>query len=205
MSKVQIIPLRRGEPGAVVAEMSDEALLAACAVQDGAALGALFDRHHKDVFRFVSRIGGYGVTARDAEDLVQETFVQVWRSASRFSGGSAIRTWIFGIAANLTRQYLRGETRRNRAMGSFESVSRDSQPPPGPEQLASDRQRLVRFERAFDGLGHDHKVALAMCDIEGISGVDAARALGVRPGTIWRRRHEARAALRSALGEGEGA
>ena len=90
--KGKLLALRRvaGDP----AEMSDVALLAACAVGDSAALGALFDRHRSAVQRFLARLADQ----RDTDDLVQETFLQVNRSADRFRGRSSVKTWILGIA-----------------------------------------------------------------------------------------------------------
>ena len=94
----KIVPLRR--PAAErVAEVPDTALLDACAVGDGSALGALFDRHHVAVERFVGRLSY--CDADELADLVQNTFIEVGRSARSFKGKSSVKTWIFSIAATL--------------------------------------------------------------------------------------------------------
>ncbi len=191
-----VVPLRR--VAAEVSGLSDEALVAACAVGDASALGALFDRFQSVTFRFLSRL--VGSHSEELDDLVQATFLEVWRCAERFRGSSAVRTWILGIAANLARHHVRGEQRKSAAFGSLASV-----PKTNPADVAGsvERKQLVtRLQAALEGLPEDLRVAFVMCDLEETPGVEVARVLGLRPGTLWRRLHEARKALRSAL-EGE--
>jgi len=189
-----LVPLRRPDPSPDA--MSDEALIAACAVGEPGALGLLFDRHHRAVFRFVARLAADA----DADDLVQTTFVEVWRGAARYRGGSAVRTWLLGIAANLVRRHVRGEVRRRAAMTSLAAA------PPvlerAPDDAAIRRQLTRRLGEALAALPHDLRVAFVMCDLEEVPGVEAARALGLREGTLWRRLHDARKALRAALDGG---
>ncbi len=196
MSRGQVLPLRRVD--GTRDELSDEALIASCAVDDSAALGALFDRHHRHLHRFIRR--ATGVDEEAAEDLLQETFVEVWRSAARFKGNSKVKTWIFGIAANVIRHHRRSESRRSNAMSKFDDLPKAVRAP-CPEDIAAGRESLRRVQQALDRLSPERRIVFVMCDLEGIPGVEAARVLGVRPGTVWRRRHEARHALRDALKE----
>src|SRR5262245_54267609 len=83
----RLLAFRRAE--GVVTEMSDEALLAACAVGDTAALGVLYDRHQASVRRFLARLRG--ARAAELDDLVQATFIEVWRSSPRFRRRSAVK------------------------------------------------------------------------------------------------------------------
>jgi RNA polymerase sigma-70 factor, ECF subfamily len=178
-------------------DLSDEALVAACATGDTAALAALFDRHHAVVFRFVSRIAS--ACASDVEDLAQSTFLEMWRSSPRFRHSGSAKSWILGIAANLVKHYVRGEVRRRTAMADLAG-----QPGRGragrPDELAAQGQMMARLAAALEALPHDLRVAFVLCDVEEVPGVDAARALDVRQGTMWRRLHEARKRLRDMLG-----
>lgn len=194
MKQGKLIPLRRlaGAPD----EMSDEALLAACAVGERAALGALFDRHHLAVFRFLGRL--IAAERHALDDLVQNTFLEVWRSAGQFAGRGAARSWVLGVAANVARHHCRGEARRRAALQQLPGVSG---PGRRPDDEAAHRQLVERLDAALTALPHDLAVAFVMCDLEGVPGVDAARALGVREGTMWRRLHDARKRLRAAVGE----
>ena len=84
MAKVISLPVAaRGS-----AELSDEALLAACSTADRAALGALFDRHADAMTRFVRRLGH--VDDQDVDDIVHDTFIEVIRVAGSFRGGSTV-------------------------------------------------------------------------------------------------------------------
>jgi RNA polymerase sigma factor (sigma-70 family) len=188
-----LVPLRRvrGEAD----EMSDDALIAACAVGEAAALGALFDRHHAGVYRFLARTCSAG--AGDLDDLVQTTFVELWRSAGRFGGRSSVRSFIFGIAVNVSRRYVRSEMRRRAAMRGVAEA-----PParaPRPDDQTERAELLERLGRGVRALPHDLRVAFVLCEMEGMTGVEAARTLGVREGTMWRRLHDARKRLRIAL------
>jgi RNA polymerase sigma-70 factor (ECF subfamily) len=188
-----LVPIRAPEPR--LEKLSDDALVAACGRGDPVALGELFDRFHPAVYRFLSRLAG--VDGRDLDDLVQATFVEVSRGAGRFRGGSQARTWIFGIAANVSRQHVRGEARRKRALRSLA----DSPAARGerPDEAAERRELLARLGEAVGRLPHDLREAFVMCEIEEIAGGEAAAALGIREGTLWRRLHEARKALAEAI------
>ncbi len=194
--KGKLLALRRSH-GSVV-EMSDEALVAACSVGENAALGALFDRHRSHVRRFIGHLAGSD--ARDLDDLVQSTFLEVYRSAGRFRGDAAVRSWIFGIANNVVRQHARGESRRRRTLTALEAVPPSTAP--GPEGPLLRGQQIALLATALEKLPHDLRVAFVMCDVEDVAGTEAARILGVRPGTLWRRLHDARQFLRNALHEG---
>jgi RNA polymerase sigma-70 factor (ECF subfamily) len=193
-----LVPLRRlEERRAAMSEISDEALLAACAVGDSAALGALFDRHHEAVYRLISRLLRGEPDAID--DLVQTTFLEAWRSAGRYDGRGQVRSFLFGIAANTVRHHIRSAKRRRDAFADYEPpAARDA-----PDDVASRAQQVSRLAAALDRLPHDLRAAYVLCDLEDVSGVEAARMLDVRAGTLWRRLHEARRALREAI-EGGG-
>lgn len=188
-----LLPLRRVQ--GVVTEMSDEALLAACALDDAAALGALFDRFQQAVFRFLMRY--LGPAHPDIDDLVQATFLEVRRSAPGYRATASVRAWLLGIATNLARHHLRGETRRR---GMLRSVEHS---PPSPLRRPDDdterRQLLQRLHQAITELPPELRGPLVLCDMEELPGAEAARVLDLREGTLWRRLHEARVALRERL------
>lgn len=190
----QLVPLRRlDERKAALSEISDEALLAACAVGDSAALGALFDRHHEAVFRLVSRL--LRMEAAEIDDIVQTTFLEAWRSAVRYTGKGSVKSFLFGIAANTVRHHVRSARRRRDAIADWE-------PPPstsGPDDALSRAQQVRALAAALDRLPHDLRVAYVLCDLEDLPGVEVARMLDVRAGTLWRRLHDARKALREAI------
>lgn len=189
----KLIPLRRttGE----VREMTDEALLAACAARDPSALAALFDRHGRVVHRFLVRLRG--VDDPVADDLVQDSFLHAYESARRFKGGAAVRTWLLAIAGNLAKVHVRSEIRRGERAAVF--VARSERPQSRPDGEAELRELVGQLGDALAALPHDQRVAFLLCDVEEERGLDVARALGIREGTLYRRLHDARKALRAAL------
>ena len=139
----KVIPLR-----AELAELTDEAVLAACAKGNTAALWVLFDRYQAAVYRFLGRLSG--TDARDLDDLVQATFLEVNRSAASFRGGSAVKSWVLGVALNITRHHVRSEIRRKAMLSSY------AEHPTGdlarPDESAERRQLMTRLYQALDTL-----------------------------------------------------
>ncbi len=193
-SAPKLVPLRRNSGD--VSEMSDRALLAACATGDATALGALFDRFHVAVYRFAARLLTTDEAARD--DLVQATFLTLPKAAQSFRGTSSVKTWILGIASNLARQQLRSERRRRAHQADFAGERPAASPMLLDEQV--DRKRLfARIAEALATLPHDQQVAFILCDLEQLPGVEVARALSIPEGTLWRRLHNARKSMRAAV------
>jgi RNA polymerase sigma-70 factor (ECF subfamily) len=189
----KLVPLRRVSGD--TAQLSDEALLAACGTGDANALGALFDRFHEAVFRFAGRLSTTDEMARD--DLVQATFLEVRRTAASFRGGSTVRTWIFGVAANVARHALRSE-RRARVRDARYLDHAASAPMQVDEQVEQ-RRLLALVEEALATLPRDQQVAFILCDLEHLPGGEVARVLDIPEGTLWRRLHTARKAMRAAI------
>ena len=193
----KVVPLRRlDERKAALSDISDEALLAACGVGDTAALGALFDRHHEAVYRLVSRL--LRTEPSEIDDLVQTTFLEAWRASRKYDARGAVKSFLFGIAANVVRHHVRGAMRRRAAIADLPQPA----PARGPDVAAMRAQQVGRLAAALERLPHDLQAVYVMCEIEDVPGSDAARALDVRVGTLWRRLHDARRALREAIDDG---
>lgn len=189
----RLIPLRR--LSGQTSDLSDEALLAASGTGDRAALGGLFDRFHVAVYRFVSRLPAVDELARD--DVVQGTFLALPRTAAQFQGNSSVKTWILGVAANVARHHQRSEQRRrvNQAQASAMPTQQANQ----PDAEVDRRRLLLRIADVLATLPHDQQVAFILCDLEQLPGVEVARVFEIPEGTLWRRLHMARKALRAGL------
>lgn len=173
----------------------DMELVTACARGDLTALGILFDRHGGAARRFLARyVAGHDA---DLDDLVNATFLEVFRGAKGFRGSSSVRSWVLGVSVNVSRHWRRGEARRR----SFLSVwgRHDPEGGPRPDQLIERQQIATNIEGALAGLPAHLRAAFLLCEVEELSGREAAQALGVPVGTLGRHLHEARTALRAAL------
>lgn len=178
-----------------VAALSDEALVAACGAGDEAALAMLFDRHSAAIYRYLSRM--LGADGGDVDDLAQAVFIEIWRVAARYQQRSRAQVWMFGIAHNVARGALRSRRRRSAAIERLAAVPVDE--PRGPEEALGDRRFRGRLAAALDALSEGQRGAFVLCELEGLTGVEAAKVLDARPGTVGRWVHEARALLRAEL------
>jgi len=188
-----LVPFRRVE--GAPSHLSDEALVAAARTGEAVALGALFDRHHGAVRRFLDRLSG--TDERDLDDLVQMTFEAVPRAARRFDGRAQVRTWLFGVANNVARHHVRSEIRRKRLSEAVAAVPRPESRDASRDVL--DHERAARLRAAIGELSPKLREAFVLVYLEEVPGPEAAHVLGIREGALWKRLHEARMRLRTAL------
>jgi len=166
---------------------SDEDLMAAVASGDETALTALIDRYAASVHAYLLR---YSNSREDADDLLQETWMRVARSARSFDTARRFRSWIYGIATNLARDLFRRRMTRDRALRTLSMA-----PPATPSADSADRGELR--ERIAE-LPENMRAALLLRYYEGMSEAEMAEVLNVPRGTVKSRLH---AALRRLRGE----
>ena len=92
--------------------LTDEQLLAAHLNGDAAAFAVLVERYKRELFTFLQRFLG---DPASADDVFQETFIQVHQSGDTFDATKRFRPWLFTIAANKARDHLRSRARRRTA------------------------------------------------------------------------------------------
>lgn len=187
----------RSEPREPSREPPEAALLKALRAREPAALGQLFDQHQAVLYRFIARLEGVDRDVLD--DLVQTSFLEALRSVERFSGDVPVRSWLIGIAVNVVRHHVRGEVRFRLMKGRVSEA--DAPASTAPDEAVMRSRNLQRLEEAIRGLPLDLRAAYLMCAVEEIRGEEAAKALSIPEGTLYRRLHEARRALKLALGE----
>jgi RNA polymerase sigma-70 factor (ECF subfamily) len=152
-------------------------------------------REHADhVYRLAYRLSG---NRHDAEDLTQDTFIRVFRSLASFKPGT-FEGWLHRITTNLFLDMVR---RRGRLrMESLpEDTDRLAGDAPDPEQVFDVNHLDPALQAALDELAPDFRVAVVLCDVEGLSYEEIGATLGVKLGTVRSRIHRGRTALRAAL------
>ncbi|HEY9391748.1 MAG TPA: RNA polymerase sigma factor SigE [Mycobacteriales bacterium] len=151
-------------------------------------------QHSGRVYRLAYRLAG---NPQDAEDLTQETFVRVFRSLANYTPGT-FEGWLHRITTNLFLDLVR---RRQRIR--FDALPDDGDRLPGgdrsPEQVFSDTHFDSDVQAALDSLSPDFRVAVVLCDIEGLTYEEIAATLGIKLGTVRSRIHRGRLQLREAL------
>jgi RNA polymerase sigma-70 factor, ECF subfamily len=176
-------------------ERSDAELLTAIADGDLGALGTLYDRYARDVWRVVYRVlGGSG----DVDDVVHATFLQLPGLARTFDGRPSCRNWLCGIGARIALRHGRGVRRFAAMLTRFGEVAR-RHVPIDPEVAASQREEVVSLERALASLSPKRRAVFILVELEGFDHASVARALDIPLATVRTRLFGARELLRDAL------
>ena len=168
-----------------------------------AALDDLMARHAAPVFHFLCRMLG---NEEDANDLAQETFVRVFKSADQFCADQKFSTWLFTIAANLARNHFRWRSRHPNISLDAENPETEQSigatlpanaPSPNESALATERAAAVRH--AVQKLPEDLRAAIVLCEWEERSVAEAAIILEATPKAVESRLYRARGLLRERL------
>jgi RNA polymerase sigma-70 factor (ECF subfamily) len=185
------------QPNAVDDSLDDAELVVQVGKGDLESLGVLFDQHGHAVARFLSRMG---VAPADVDDLVQTTFLQVLRAARRFERGIGVRGWLLGIAAMMAWRHRRSLVRLSNRIRLWAATTHGTGELT-PDDALAERQIELRFARALQSMSAKKREAFVLVTLEGLSGEEAAMALGVPVNTIWTRLHHARRELRQVFDE----
>jgi RNA polymerase sigma-70 factor (ECF subfamily) len=177
-----------------LARATDSELFEGIARGDLGPLGELFDRHHASVRAFAERVLA---NRADAADLVQETFLTASRAGASFEPGAAAKPFLLGVAAQLARRKRRSFARLRAMLEAFAHAP--VAPRATPEIDLAATEEAAQLDAAVARLSHAHREVILMVDLGGLTGVEAANALGIPAGTVWRRLHEARAELRDKI------
>ena len=190
------------------AEPSDHALAARAAAGDDSAFETIVERYQARVFRLACRL----TSDTDAPDVLQETFLQVYRHLASFRGESQFGTWLYRIATNAALMHRRASSRRPAsslegflpqfdAQGMHAATPAELQVATRADELL-DRQLLA--EKAREGIGRLpdlYRDAFVMRDLEEMPTAEVARVLGVEPAAVRQRVHRARLMLRGYLSD----
>ncbi|MBI4588383.1 MAG: sigma-70 family RNA polymerase sigma factor [Candidatus Rokubacteria bacterium] len=176
---------------------------------DAGALEALMDRYGSRVWRLA-----FGITRNeaDAEEVMQDVFLNLYRKIDAFEGRATLGTWIYRVAANAALIKHRGkrfelEVALEEQLPTFKAdghregdrawVLADWSNTP-EEQLLSDETRSA-LNRAIDALPDHYRAVLVLRDVEGLSNEEVAETLDESVATVKSRLHRARMALREQL------
>ena len=144
--------------------------------------------------RYLHRLAG---APADADDLLQETLARIARGLADFEGRSSLRTWAFSIATRVAIDHFR------RPESRLLVVDADEAPEPAGEAEVDERlivdEMNACVREVIDGLPADHRAALVLHDLEGLTAAETSRVCGCSLETAKIRIHRARRRLRQAL------
>jgi RNA polymerase sigma-70 factor (ECF subfamily) len=164
-----------------LSSFSDEELVARARAKDFGAFEELLERYEDKVFRLAFR---FVRNESEAKEILQDTFLSIWRKLDTFKGDSLFSSWVYRVAANTALSHL---------------------PSPGAnwakrpdEQLQSDELRR-HIQAAVDDLPELYRTVFLVRDVEGLSTEETAEVLGISVPSVKTRLHRARIALREAI------
>lgn len=166
------------------------------AAGDDAAFASVYDGVAPRLYGFLLR------QTRDrarAEDVLQQTLLQIHRARDRFLPGAEVMPWAFAIARRLLVDSLRRGKREVLSDDGELDPGRDRGP--GADEVAQARELAVRIERVLAQLPQSQRAAFELIKNEGLSVAEAAQVLGTTVAAVKLRAHRAYEALRAALGD----
>jgi RNA polymerase sigma factor (sigma-70 family) len=178
------------------ADELDIGLLHRAAAGDRDAFGAIFERYQHVVYRFARAMTG---STEAADDVTQDVFVILMRDLARYSPErSALSTYLFGIARNVSRGRLRHDRRLAPLASVKETLSgRDVSPDPYEHLLHAETGGEIR--RALGRLPITLREVIVLCDLHGLSYAEASVVQGTSVAAVRSRLHRGRHLLRMRL------
>ena len=191
------------------ADPGDETLAARAAGGDEAAFEEIVTRYQARVFRLARRLTG---SEDDAADVLQETFLQVYRGLAGFRGESRFGTWLYRVATNAALMLRRARSRRpaeslEAFLPRFDAAGVHAATPAelqvaAKADLLIDRKVLAQKALAgIERLPDLYREAFVLRDLEEMTTEEVARILDLEPAAVRQRVHRARLMLRGYLSD----
>lgn len=156
------------------------------------AFDALFQRYAPAMRGYLGRLTG---SPSSADDLVQLTFLSVVRARGRFQEGARVKPWLYAIATNAARDWLRRQQRPEELTPEGELPATVPADAPAPRDAGLERA----VQRALAQLPEGQRIPIVMHRFEGLGFAEIAEALGLTESAVKVRAHRGYARLRELL------
>ncbi len=173
--------------------MEERKMIQACLEGDDEAFEALVRKYFRKVFHLAMSMTQ---NSAEADDLAQEVFIKTYTSLTHFRGKSSFSTWIYQIALNHIRDFLRKKRRTKTESLTRESNSNTWESHSSTEK-SQEAQQLIQM--ALQKLPEKFRIMIILRDIHGFSYEEISKILNISPGTVDSRLHRARHKLRQEL------
>ena len=180
-------------------DLADEELMQLVRRGGAEAFEVVYDRHADAAFSLAYRICG---TRTAAEDVVQESFLSLWRSGARYDRTrGSVRTWILGIVHNRGIDALRRRAVRDRGRISEEGIEERMAAPERTELEVARRDEAREIRDALEQLPEEQSRVIELAYFGGLTHVQIASMLDTPVGTIKGRMRLGLSKMRMALGD----
>ena len=177
--------------------LDDSGVVAAHLAGNRRAFGELVERYQNRLLNFIYRTTG---DRERAEDLVQETFIRVYRHLHRFDQTKKFSTWIYTISSNLAKNELRNRSRNPLVLFQTLMKNRQADERPlewedntyRPDDLFRKRHLKSQVEAAVDQLPEHHRTVFILREMEGKTYEEIAEMTSTNLGTVKSRLNRAR-------------
>ena len=156
---------------------------------DVTAFRELYASYHRQIARQLTFL----VPRSDLEDVLQDVFIEVFRSIKRFQGKSAFTTWLYRVAVHVAMKARRRHTRSR--LDIVEDLPEQVDAAPQPVEVALSAERQARVEDLLQRLSPKKRAVLVMHDLQGIDAVKISEVLGTNVLTVRTRLFYARREL----------
>ena len=180
---------------------TQDAWVARLQAQDEAALREVVEAYGE---RITAVVGGILRDKDAVEDVVQATFTKAWFRIASFKGDSGLYTWLYRVAVNASKDYIKGRSRRPAAPLDEQQVLRIPSSAPHVLEGIERRELRQRVRQAIDRLPERYRTVLALRELEGLTYEGIASVLALSLGTVESRLFRARKRLRTLLVEEAG-
>ena len=164
-----------------------------------AGFDAVYESMVDYVWNVVCRMG---VPQADAEDVVQEVFVTLYRRLGEFEGRAQLKTWVFTITAHLVQHYFRTHARKpgDRATAKGTEIhALVDQRENGPANEVERKERYDALDRVLAQLDEAKRLVFVLAEVEQLTLVEIGEIVGANPNTVATRLRAARQAFEKAL------
>ncbi len=182
---------------------NDTSLVQAAQHGDKRAFGQLVERYEQRVYNLARKMMR---DPQDAEDVLQETFISVYRNLGNFHGDSSFSTWLYRIATNASLMKIRARKEPTLSLDEpIESEDGDNLPREivdwaiTPEEALLNGETRMQMDAAIATLPETLRAVFVLRDIEGLSVQETADVLSISVPNVKTRLHRARLLLRESL------
>lgn len=189
--------------------MTDSELIAKILAGETAAFNTLVWRWQKPIYNFILRF--IGSQSEEAHDLTQQVFVRVHQSLPRLKNPESFSSWIYQIAANLCRDWIKQKRRRTSVslekmkeagaldVSKHEELTLSTDSIHHPDQIVSRKQLRGLLEKALSEIPDEQRIVVVMKEFQGLKFIEIAEALNQPINTVKSRLYYGLTALRKVL------